>query len=781
MRTWAVAFLIGVFCIRLLPQLPNFWWSGVAVICLIPLGYLTRSHLALRLSLAILLGFCWAATYIGWHLAWKLPQGIEGKTVTVVGHIANIPQTEPAGQQQLSRVSFAMALSTIQYQGKTINSPIKVRLNWYGKFPRLNVGDQWELQVRLKRPNGFMNPGGFDYEAWLLQQNIRATGYVVTSQRNHLLASHLSSYPLDRLRENIHQRLHQALASMPYVGIIAALTIGLRDGITQQQWQVFRGTGTSHLVAISGLHIGLVAGFIYFLLNFLWRRFAQLTLRIPAQQAAAIAALIAALIYSALAGFALPTQRALVMIAVFMSSYILRRTSNVWNGLSLAMLIIIGLDPLAVLSASFWLSFSAVGIILYGMVGRLQPKGIWWKWGRVQWLVTLGLIPLSLLLFQQASLIGLLANFIAIPWVGFIVVPLSLLGSLLLFVTPHFATIILLMAEQALAWLWPILSKLASLPGVQWHQFVANGWVLVSAIVSVLLLLAPRGFPARWLGIIGLLPLGLYHPAGPKAGQLWLTMLDVGQGLSAVVRTQHHVLLFDTGPKYSAQFDTGASVVVPFLRKAGINNLDMMVISHGHNDHIGGAAAVLASIHVKKIMTSVPQRFKQASHCLAGEHWSWDGVEFRFLYPLPNMPYADNDSSCVLRVTDGKNSILLPGDLEKPGERYLVAHAAGLLPANILIAPHHGSRTSSTVAFVAAVHPQYVLFPVGYRNRYRFPSQQVIPRYQKIAAIMYDSVAGGAITFKLDRQHAIKAPLQFRQHNGHFWNVVKHPHVSIPS
>lgn len=802
MRSFSIAFLIGATSLLSIQQLPNLYWTLGIVVLFVLLLLVTpqRFRNLIYLSLAISIGFSWIGLHADWRLLYVLPKTLENKDVIVQGTIASIPEEVENGQR------FEFQISKLQYQNHDWLSPGKVRLIWEASPLTLSVGDQWQLRVRLKRPHATLNPGSFDYEAWLFANNIRATGYVRAAiSVNKLLTSHKFSHPLDRMRQYVAEFIVKKLQNNSVTGFITALTVGVRDQITAEQWQTLRNTGTNHLMAIAGLHIGLISGLVFFLVNFLWRRilyviareqsdrsnpgtnmtgllrptglamtkinfFAGMT-KVPAQQAAAFAALIAAVFYSALAGFSLPTQRAVIMLGVFLITILLRRHLPPWHALLLALLIILFWDPLSILSSSFWLSFGVVALIIYAMSGRLRQSNKWWRWGRVQGIIAIGIIPLTLLFFQQISLAGFIANMLAIPWIGFIILPLCLSSVLVLLISPHLAAWIFQLAAKLLNYFWPILQKIALIPWLQWHAAIPNVWILIISCLGILLLLAPRGFPARWLSIIWLTPLFFWVPPAPKPNEVWFTLLDVGQGLASIVRTQHHVLIYDTGPKFNDNFNMGDDVVVPYLRTQGINHVDMLVISHGDNDHIGGAQSVIAETHVQQIITSVPQYFPlgTAKYCVQGQSWQWDGVNFEFLYPPPGETNLDNDSSCVLKITGGNKSLLLTGDIEHRSEEYLVNTEEPLLRANILVAPHHGSGTSSTLKFVQAVDPQYVLFPVGYLNRYKFPNADVVQRYAQLGAQSYDSATAGAIFFKFD-EDKIQLSESYRKTHGKFWN-----------
>lgn len=766
---FVLAFLCGVVTLTFFSSLPPLYLVGILIVlALLAVFFIPKKFsYEIKLIVAFVLGFSWCLWQANQTLSHQLPSELEGQTIVATGTIAAIPETHSHAMEFEFLINKIVTSVPVKY-------PLKVRLNWYltqNYIPLLKTGDTWQLMIRLKKPRGFWNVGSFDYQAWLFEHGIRATGYVIDNSNNHLISQNCLNNFVDRMREKISMGVTQALKDYPTVGLINALAVGVRYEITEQQWQVMRGTGTNHLFAIAGLHIGFVSGMIFALVSFLWRRMGRVALYIPTPQAAALAALVSAIFYSALAGFALPTQRAVIMIAVFLLATLLRKNLPTWQAWGLALLMILIIEPLAVLSDSFWLSFGAVAYIIYGVSSRINPKGLWWHWGRVQWVIAIGLIPLTLLFFHQTSLLGFIANAIAIPWTGFVVLPLSLLGSLIYLIFPPFGKILLILAAKALECIWWILTKISTIEWMQWYTYVPNVWVLLSASIGMLLLLAPKGFPARWLGCIWLLPLIIWKPAGPKAGELWFSLLDVGQGLATVVRTQHHVLVYDTGPRFSDTFDTGNAVVIPFLQSVGIKKIDIMMISHPDNDHIGGAYSILDQMPVQQVITSVPTKFKlgRATLCYAGQQWEWDKVKFQVIYPPLGRDDLDNDSSCVLRIDDGRQSILLVGDIEKMSERYLVENTKNLLPATMLVAPHHGSKTSSTSEFIAAVHPQYVLFPVGYRNKFHFPHMEVVTRYQQSGAKLYSTVDEGMMTFKLTGQGGVELAETFRQKYFRFW------------
>ena len=456
------------------------------------------------------------------------------------------------------------------------------------------------------------------------------------------------------------------------------------------------------------------------------------------------------------------------MLSVTLIMLMLRKTSIAWSAWCLSMLCVLLLNPLSVLTMSFWLSFGSVALIIYGISSRLMPKGMWWKLGRMQWVIAIGLIPLSIGLFQQCSFVSFIANSIAIPWVGFVVVPLTLLGCFVLLFSAAAGGFILSIADHMLALLWKILTYLSHMQWFIWYQVIPEQWILIVATLGIVMLLLPSGFPGRYFGFIWLMPLIFYHHPVPDLGQVWFTLLDVGQGLSAVIQTKNHVAVYDAGPKLSSNYDMGESVVTPFLHSIGAKKIDMLIISHGDNDHVGGAAALFSHFPVLQTRTSDPEKLLPfpAQYCLRGESWEWDHVKFSFLYPSQDKLDLDNNSSCVLRVTDANQKhILLTGDIEKKAEKYLIQIDPGHLDANILVAPHHGSKTSGVTEFINKVNPTYVLFPVGYRNRYHFPHAMVVQKYQDRHAKLFSTEERGAIQFVTS-----KNPILYRDDHKHYWN-----------
>ncbi len=733
----SLAFLAGILLLQLTPVLPAAGWG----LPLLPLIFIL-SRQRRPVPAAWLAGLLWAWWYAAWLLASSLPAEWEGVDLQVEGQIDSLVQDRGA-----SGLRIPMRIAAVEEEGTWQPFDLTVQLNWYRPRTRPEPGETWRLKVRFKQPRGFANPGGFDYERWLFRQGIRATGYVREDPANQRSAR-AEGRQIDRLQRHIQQTFASQTNRTRTGPLLEALTIGVRDGLDDEHWRVLRRTGTSHLMAISGLHVGLVSGLLFWLTRRLWAA-AGASAYCPAPLVAAWAGLVGAFAYGALAGFSIPTRRAVLMVSVVLLALLWRRGLRPGQSLCLALVAVLVLDPLSVLEAGFWLSFAAVALLVLFLASQ-QQEGFWRGLLRVQWILGLGMLPLALALFQEASLIAPLTNLLAVPWVGLAVVPLALLAVSLSLLSPGLATPLWQLADILLQPLWYLLEQGSSLPFSSWQQALPTLPLLFAALAGLALLLLVRLWSLRVLGILLLMPLVMTRGAAPAHGSAWFSLLDVGQGLAAVVQTRRHLLVYDTGPRFPSGFNTGDAVLAPLLRTRGIRFVDRLVISHGDNDHIGGAEALYAQIPVYGIRIPAPQQihWARSRRCAHGQRWTWDGVEFAFLYP-DAAGLRGNDSSCVLRVQVGEHRLLLPGDIEARSERRLLASGQDLR-ADILVAPHHGSLTSSTPAFIEAVAPRWVLFPVGYRNRWNFPRPEVVQRYEERGIVRMDTARHGAIQLHLE-------------------------------
>jgi competence protein ComEC len=753
-----ISFVLGVTLFHQLPILPDRWW----IAALVPLAFFWRNH-RLRLLIAFLAGGCWTLLFAADLLQHKLPVEFEGQDLLLEAVIASLPKR----QGHLTR--FQVDVNQLHdSQGRPLTLS-RLQLSWYGLGENLRVGDTWRLKVRLKRPRGTQNPAGSDYERWIFSQGVQAKGYVRKWQGNQRLETRYPHVWMDRLRQDIAWQLNRFIQQPSAESLIKALAIGDKRGFGAEEWGVFSVTGTNHLVAISGLHIGIVAGWLLFISQWLWRRSERLTLRIPALKAGSVAALAGAFIYAALAGFSLPTQRALLMLLVALGSVILGQRVQPGRSLVLAMFLVVLLDPMATLSAGFWLSFGAVAVIILSVGGRIASWTGWRQMLRVQWFVTLGLIPILLLFFRQASLVSLLVNLVMVPWFTLILVPMVLFGLPLLLV-PSLAG----WWFGLLGWLthhtYQLLVWFSTLPYAVFTVPDAAAWCWIVAAIGFLLLLLPAGIPGRGLAIWLIVPLFLRNPVRPDHAELWFTLLDVGQGLACVIETKHHLMVYDTGPAYTSGFNTAESVLIPYLQSRGYAGIDRLVLSNGDNDHAGGYEVLNQAVAIGHTQTGEPELISQAEACRAGEKWHWDGVSFSILHPDGKERFTRaNDRSCVVQIAVGDWRILLPGDIEKQGEAALLTNYARDLASDILVAPHHGSGTSSTLPFVHAVDPDWVLVSSGYRNSYGFPKDEVVQRWQQQGAVILNTAETGAIQFRIARSDRELVPRLYRKYNNRYW------------
>ncbi len=746
-----LSFFFGVFLVQKMTVL--------ATPLILLLFFVLGCFLGIKKCLAgalFLFGFIWASGFAYYYFNQVLPPDLQGRELLVEGEVIGLPNVNPR------RVRFDFRV----HQADKI--PRKLRLSWYYPKHKISAGQQWRFYVKLKQPHGMFNPGGFDYERWLYAQGIGATGYVRQANKAELLATSATWLRVSLWRQNYLNLLNQQTISRAGMALIKALTLGDKSAISAQQWSVLSKTGTNHLMAISGLHIGLLAGIVYWLVFKIWLRFSVVYCSAP--QVAAIISLIAAFFYAAMAGFAIPTQRALIMLAVLAVTILLRRNVSVLNVLASAFLWVILINPLAVLSVGFYLSFLAVFYIIYAFSNRLGRVNRWLSSLKIHWVVALGLLPSLLLFFQQVSIISPIANMLAVPVISLIVVPVSLLAVFLLPFFPDISELLLICVDTVLFYLWQFLTLLLELPNASLTLAQPNIGSLFLAFFGVLLLLAPRGIPARYLGLFLLLPLFFSKIDKPKEGEVFLTLLDVGQGLSVVVETAQHHLVFDTGAYFSDTLDMGQNVVLPFLTYRQISALDKLIISHADNDHIGGAKAILNQLPTKQVLSSVPHELSDFSAlaCQEGQNWQWDGVDFQILSPVKNEFNNENDNSCVLKVNSSYGSFLLTGDIEWTAEQALVKQHAHELKSDILLAAHHGSKTSSSLNFLKAVSPTVILIPAGAPNRFGFPHKVVLERYRLIQADYFISGEQGALFAQFRKDNL--SVQGYRKLAGHYWN-----------
>ena len=777
---------------------------------------------------ALVVAMAFGFATVGWravHFAANaMSPALEGVDVQITGKVLAMPQRSD------DAVRFRLAVESAQLRGQSVLLPDQLLLGWYSGFSggfggrsslvndhivetdeaalalqrqpqNLRPGERWQMTVRLKAPHGNSNPFGFDYELWLWEQGIQATGYVRVGVHDKPPTRLSSSWqhPVEQARQSVREAIYKQVADRHLAGVLAALVVGDQGAIERADWDIFRTTGVAHLMSISGLHITMFAWLASMLLGALWRRSAsmspRLCLTVPASTAGAVGGLALAVLYALFSGWGVPAQRTIWMLAALVA---LRLSGRRWPASAtwlLAMAVVVAGDPWTLMQAGFWLSFVAVGVLFATDSGATKavndrtgsnfdaengekavldrpvrfvahwlilkrltaPVGTHLVSGaQEQWVVTLALTPLSLLLFNQVSLVGLLANAVAIPWVTLVLTPLAMVGMLW---SPVW---------DAAAWaayaLNGVLQWLATWSFASISMPSAPLWAAVAGVLGGLLLALRLPQRLRLLGLPLLLPVLLWQPERMAAGQFEVLAADIGQGNAVLVRTASHALLYDTGPRYSNDGDAGQRVLVPLLRALG-ERLDVLMLSHRDSDHIGGAPAVLAMQPQAAFYSSVEdahplQVLHSATRCAAGQQWTWDGVDFQVLHPdaadygVGGTAPKSNAMSCVLRVSNGVRTALLVGDIEAAQEARLVATLAAnatsqsLLKADLLLVPHHGSKTSSSPAFLDAVAPRIALVQAGYRNRFNHPVPVVVARYEARHIQLVRSTICGAATWR---------------------------------
>ncbi|HYD76397.1 DNA internalization-related competence protein ComEC/Rec2 [Ramlibacter sp.] len=787
-QLWPLPVYAAVLAAGLAGLLPALAWRGAG-----------RAPVVLAFAALAAFGLCGSRAAL--FAAQALDPALEGRNLVVTGTISSMPQRHDWGQ------AFRFAVDEAALDGRPVRLPRRLSLGWYAASafadealvepqraaPALRAGDRWQLTVRLRAPHGNVNPHGFDFELWLWEQGVQATGYVRTGRDDPppRLVGASWRHPVERARQSVRDAILARVADPNAAGIVAALVAGDQNAIARDDWDVFRATGVAHLMSISGLHVTMFAWLAGALVGRAWRRSVRLCLAWPAQHAALFGGLLLAAAYALFSGWGVPAQRTLLMLAAVAG---LRLSGRRWPWPAtwlLAAAVVVTADPWALVQPGFWLSFVAVGVLFATDTAGERPPSSFPRrressasafsgavacstartWIdrllallREQGIVTLALSPLTLLLFGQVSVVGLLANLVAIPWVTLVVTPLAMVGVL---VAP--AWDLAAFAVQALA---AGLQQLAALPFAVWYGAAPPLWAGAAGVLGGVLLALRWPAPVRALGVPLLLPVLLWQAPRPAAGEFELLAADVGQGNAVLVRTASHTLLYDAGPRFGADSDAGQRVLVPLLRALG-ERVHAVVLSHRDSDHTGGAAAVLAMQPQAALLASLePDHALVAQNagqpCLAGRRWEWDGVRFEFLHPSAagaGRAARPNTLSCVLRVANAAQAALLAGDIEQPQEAALLARGAALR-AQVLLVPHHGSRTSSSEAFLDAVQPRWALVQAGYRNRFGHPAAAVLERYVQRQVEVVESARCGAAWWSSARPDAIRCE---RQAEPRYW------------
>jgi len=727
------------------------------------------------------------------RLADALSFADEGRDIRVQGVVATLPAAFDGGLRFTANIEQVLPATD---SAAAFAVPNHVALTWYGAgspgTPAILPAQRWEWTLRMHRPHASVNPAGFDAEAWMFEQDVRAQASVRTGAHEappRLLAERVWQFnPLvDRARAELRERLQKLLQGRRYASVIVALVMGDQGGIGEDDWALFNRTGISHLVSISGLHITMIAALAALLAGVLWRRSPHLLRLATVPVVRAVAAIVGALAYCLLAGWGVPAQRTLLMLSVVALGRCWRAQLGAAAILAWAAVLVCLWDPWAVLAAGFWLSFGAVACIFLVSSGVVAPPPGWRnalrEGVRIQAAITVGQVPLTLAIFGQVSLVAPAANAVAIPLVSYVVAPLALVGAALAACgdMPAGAASLLLAAAESVFGVLALILQWLTAPQWSWIALpLPPAGVLAVAAAGSAWLLAPRGWPMRWLGLCGLLPLFVWPVQRPAAGELWVSALDVGQGMAVVLETADHVVVFDTGPRYSADADAGSRVLVPYLRARGLNHVDTLIVSHPDIDHAGGARSVLRMLSVDLVWTSIAPGHRllggtpRLMRCEAGQRLALGELSLEMLHPdtalYEQARASTNARSCVVLASVGAHRVLLTGDIPARQEQQMIARALATgrsLRVSLMLAPHHGSHSSSSAALITATAPQWVSMQLGYRNRYGHPHAAVLERYRAQGAVITRSDENGAVQWRFtDAGTAVE---RWRRDHARYW------------
>lgn len=757
MITAGIAVLMGVILACFQAHSIDIFWISLLPLCL----FLIYFNPPVRSVWLLCASFLYASLHIHLQLEQRPEPSLNNRKLSLVGEVIDIPRAGVGS----TRFIFKPESNPV------LKLPGRIRLAWRNPPQSLKAGQRWRLSMKIKRAHGFQNPGGFDYERWLFVKGIHATGYVLEDSGNSLLDNNKLS--INRFRQDINDWIIRHCADCRYPGLLLALSTGYRGELRESGRILLQDTGTAHLIAISGLHIGIIAGFAFFLARKSW----DLMLfhsRFNRIEFCWLVCWLSALLYSLLSGFELPAQRAFLMLTVLCLLFMLRLPMNLLNSVMTTLIAVLLFSPLAVLSESFWLTLCALSIILLGSFILRGESSRWKQLFTIQLLFSLLFIPLTMLIFGQVHSASLLANLVAVPLVSLFIVPLNFMLLGLFWLPDSWLELAYHLVDKLIGLLIGYLQLLQQF-GLQAIQVPAlNLWQLLLIVVFMLLLVFARSLPGMraWLYF---LPVVFFWPRNPPTNELlWVTVLDVGTGNAVVLQTRYHSLIYDFGPGNRLGYSAGQRVVVPYLRHRGIDKVDRIVISHSDQDHAGGLYSVIDQFKDVPLYSGTVETLKQKfpqlqsiQDCYQASDWRWDGVDFEFLTTTSIDPYIENNRSCVLRISMGSQVILLMGDIESSQEQTLVNEKAHKLKAAILLAPHHGSRSSSSPEFIDAVSAGHVIFSSGYLNRWSFPKTEIVTRYQQSSARIYRTDQDGAIQIECDSDNC--RVVQYRQLYPHIW------------
>lgn len=752
--------------------------AGVYTLQLIHVAWLAESLLAAGITSIVLLARGSFKIVVAFWL------GLASFWLAVAAVANDRLRPEYAGDSLLTTVRIVDFPSSREGSVAFVAAPIddarlpeRIRLTWYEPPVRLRLGDIWQLELRLRRPRGRFNPGAFDFEAWLTRQRIAAVGYVVPGARNHLRRTERPG-PVDRFRMHSVARIETRISDAPSASVLAAITVGERSAISEEQWRQFRATGTSHLMAISGLHVGLAAAGAYVVFA---AAIGVSVRRRNARDPALCLSVLTACGYATVSGLGTPAQRAALMFAFAAIAVLARRPQPADALLALTCCLLVVVDPLTTMSPGFRLSFGAVALLCWvtragnrvsgtgsrvvpALVGNLRRLSI------LQFALLFGLLPLTALLFGRFSLAAPAMNLLAVPLFGLVTVPLALAGLILDGSMAPIGDQLLVAAGASLRILLALIGSVAAVPGADVAVADMDGVAWLALLLTSAMVVLPAGWPGRAVSLLAAVAIAVHRPDGPPTRCVDIDVLDVGQGLAVAVRTRRSALLFDTGPAYRDGSSSAATTILPYLEFRGLGWLDTLIVSHADADHAGGTSAIVAAVPVARLL--VGERLPgigAARFCRAGQAWRRDAITFRVLHPPAHTIPSGNPASCVLEIAAGAHRVLLTGDIERAQELELVA-AGALRPAVVVVVPHHGSRTSSSTAFVAAVEPSLAIVSAGHNNRWGFPKPDVAHRWEAVGARVLATSRKGAIGLEVCATGGLRSIVEYRDAMRRVWH-----------
>jgi len=758
-----LALLLGAYSLLVCRQLPG-------TILLVPcalLGVVLFACRRTRYAGAFSLGFAviWLAAID--NLGDRLEPVLAGQDINLLGRVAEFPQ---------------QASGSIRFVFEPLDRadlPQRIRLGWYTTEFYPQPGETWHLRVRLRRPRGLANPDGFDFNGWLFRQGIGATGYVLETGDNRRLLARQADI-VSRIRQRIVGRISALLPDDDASAVLMAIGVGARHKITRAAWDAYAASGTTHLMAISGLHIGLAAGSFFMLA---WALLGPVCQRNNVRDVAIMLAIVAAGVYAEVSGFAVPARRAFLMALLLAAALLLRRRLSKTGVFAISAMLVFLSDPVAILTPGFMMSFAAVALlqIVVSRFSRQDELAGSTTLGRavatirglslLQWALLGGLFPMSVLLFDRFAIAAPLVNLLVLPVFNFVTVPFCLFGMLLDGPLQDAGDALLWCSYQSIRLVLALVAKVAAQPWIQFETSQFSPFMVITACIPCIVAVLPAGWPGRRIAVLSIVAIIVFKPSSPSPGCLEYTVLDVGQGLASILRTARHTLVFDTGPAYRGGNDVAQLVVLPFLRSQGVRRVDKLIVSHSDLDHAGGLHSLLAKIEVREILLGeeVDNLWRQSRPCRAGSSWVWDGVRFDIVHPHNRSAWDGNNLSCVLRASVAKHQVLFTGDIEAPVE-ILLAYRTMLAPATVVVVPHHGSGTSSSTALVQAVRPNLAIVSAGFANRWGMPKDAVVRRWQAGGAQVVNTAYAGAISQKLCAGEEAGRVRQTRDDARRFWH-----------